>query len=146
MTGLTCVREELAGRFACLPPHGSDFAHLTSLKHFADIYRFRAFAPKWRKISLTTPPCFTSRTDTRTTLPRTNAPKYLFACWSDRDTAVLHEDPASSHQSHQLRSPDHVQTMSSEDNPFSSFISALRVESLTYWIRDTALFTGWEFV
>ena len=52
MTGLTCVREELAGRFACLPPHGSDFAHLTSLKHFADIYRFRAFAPNGAKFRL----------------------------------------------------------------------------------------------
>ena len=55
MTGLTCVREELAGRFACLPPHGSDFAHLTSLKHFADIYRFRAFAPNGAKFRLLPP-------------------------------------------------------------------------------------------
>ena len=53
--GLTCVREELAGRFACLPPHGSDFAHLTSLKHFADVYQFRAFAPTGAKFRLLAP-------------------------------------------------------------------------------------------
>ena len=56
MTGCDlCGRGGLAGRFACLPPHGSDFAHLTSLKHFAALTPFRTFAPKGAKFRLLPP-------------------------------------------------------------------------------------------